>query len=187
MTSLSAVKLPPTDYLNECLSYDIDLGTLTWNVRPTHHFKNAHGMNTFNAKYAKNVATNLINGRYLSVTLLGRKCLAHRVIWKMVTGDEPGAFIDHKDTNKVNNRFSNLRPATRQQNAFNAGTRSNNSTGFKGVSYDKHRGKYYACIQVNGKSKSLGRFDSAEQAGKKYQEAAQKAHGEFMRYDNENS
>jgi hypothetical protein len=182
----AAVKLPPADHLRECLSYDADSGVLVWKVRPLHHFKNAHGMNTFNAKFAGKVATSLLNGRYLTVSIGGRTLLAHRVIWKMVTGDEPPPFVDHKDTDKLNNRFSNLRPATKQQNAFNTGVSSKNNTGFKGVSYDRQRGKYYACIRVNGKSKSLGRFDSAEQAGQAYQQAAQRAHGEFARYDNEN-
>ena len=173
------VHLPPSEYLNECFSYDKETGALAWKTRPLHHFKNAHGMNTFNAKFAGSACENLVNGRYFSVVINENRYLAHRVIWKMVTGEDPAKNIDHIDTNKRNNRFSNLRIATKQENAFNQGKTARNKTGFKGVSYDKTRGKFFACIRVEGRTKPLGRFTTAEQASAAYVSAAKEIQGVF--------
>ena len=48
-----------------------------------------------------------------SVGIEGKKYLVRRVIWFIVTGADPGNFqLDHRDLNRLNNCFSNLRPAT---------------------------------------------------------------------------
>ncbi len=70
-------------------------------------------------------------------------------------------LIDHIDHNPLNNLRSNLRSATGSQNLHNRGVNSNNTTGVKGVSFEKSRGKYRAMIKVVGKNYDLGRFDTA--------------------------
>lgn len=177
----TAIKLPTQEFLLECFIYNKVTGSLVWKVRPLHHFKNAHGMNTFNSKYSGKKITSQVNGRYFVVRLAGRHYLSHRVIWKMMTGLDPAMNIDHIDTNKKNNSWSNLRLATKQENAFNQGASPRNKTGFKGVSYDSTRDAFYACIQIEGKTKSLGRFSTPEQAHLAYVEAAKAAHGNFFR------
>lgn len=177
---ISTLPLPEFEYLRECFSYD-GSGFLVWNQRPLSHFKNAHGMNTFNAKFSGKMAQNMVNKRYFSISVNGRAYLVHRIIWKLLTGSDPSGNIDHIDTNKINNRIENLRIADKQQNAFNCAKSSRNSTGYKGVSYDKLRGKFYACIRKDGKTKSLGRFNSADMAAAAYISAASEFHGEFMR------
>ena len=83
----------------------------------------------------------------------------------------PGAAtVDHEDGNGLNNRRSNLRQATKQQNAANRGIDRNNTTGFKGVYRYKHR--FRAAIQVDGKQISLGCYDTKEAAARAYDSAA---------------
>lgn len=87
--------------------------------------------------------------------------------------------VDHIDRNGLNNCRLNLREATQSQNAKNQTKKVNNTSGFKGVFYDKRCNKYEASITVNYKKISAGRFDSKVGAAKKYNELAVKHHGEF--------
>lgn len=65
---------------------------------------------------------------------------------------------DHIDRNTLNNRKYNLRPATVQENARNRSTRSDNTSGVTGVSWNKNVNKWFAHITINDKIKSLGYF-----------------------------
>jgi hypothetical protein len=118
---------------------------------------------------------------YLMVSIHGRDMLAHRVIWLMTTGEWPDRDIDHEDGDGLNNQLSNLRLATESQNLANSKKRSDNSTGWKGVSFNKGFGRYIAQIGANGKKYYLGHFATAEDAHAAYVEAAKKYHGEFAR------
>lgn len=89
--------------------------------------------------------------------------------------------IDHIDLDKFNNRRLNLREATRSQNQINHRIHSNNTTGFKGVSF--RRNKYRAMIMADGKSIELGYFDIPEEAHEAYCKAAIKYHKEFARFE----
>ena len=86
---------------------------------------------------------------------------------------------DHIDGNGLDNRRANLRPATHQLNLANRGPQVNNTSGFKGVTYDKARGKWFASIKVQGKRYNLGRFDDKVEAARVYNKAAKKHFGEF--------
>lgn len=89
---------------------------------------------------------------------------------------------DHIDGDPLNNRRSNLRVCTRRQNAYNQGIRSNNTSGFKGVSYSQSRKKWVARIRLpDGSRPELGGFDSPEAAGAAYKTAAERLHGSFAR------
>ncbi len=84
--------------------------------------------------------------------------------------------VDHKDRNAtLDNREGNLRFATHAQNIMNQGIRTNNTSGFKGVSWYKRRHKWRAQIR----SKYLGCFADAADAARAYNEAALKHYGEF--------
>ncbi len=87
--------------------------------------------------------------------------------------------IDHINGNKSDNRIDNLRLATFSENSWNAEKRSDNTSGHKGVSFDKRRGVWVAYINAYGKRKHLGRFYLIEDAYKAYEKASIDIHGEF--------
>ncbi|MDY7116588.1 HNH endonuclease signature motif containing protein [Halomonas sp. SSL-5] len=86
---------------------------------------------------------------------------AHRVIWKLVTGQEPPDQIDHFDGNGLNNRWENLRDGTNAVNAKNMRMNKGNSTGHNGVR--KKRGKWVA---LDGKGRPLGSFSDIQAASR---------------------
>jgi hypothetical protein len=91
-------------------------------------------------------------------------------------------MVDHRDGDGLNNRrSSNLRIATRGQNAANAKLRADNTSGFKGVTLHRVSGKWQAYINANGRRHSLGYFETPEEAGAAYASAGPRAHGDFAR------
>lgn len=86
-------------------------------------------------------------------------------------------LVDHINNDPWDNRKSNLRPATNQQNQANRGIQVNNTTGFKGVVYTHNR--YDARITVHGKRIYLGYFKNPIDAAKAYDKAAREHFGEF--------
>lgn len=92
-------------------------------------------------------------------------------------------YIDHIRHKNNDNRKSQLRPCTNQQNNMNKGLQSNNTSGVTGVTWDKRRSKWQAQIHLNGKHIHLGYFDSFENAVNARKKAEEKFFGEFS-YDN---
>ena len=96
-----------------------------------------------------------------------------RVIMNCPKGKE----VDHKNGNTLDNRHSNLRVCTHQENCRNRRPNKNCVSSYKGVSWFK--GKWTAIINCNGKHRYLGRFKNEIDAAKAYDKAAKKAFGEF--------
>lgn len=92
--------------------------------------------------------------------------------------EDPIDFIDHKDLRRDNNSFDNLRKATNSQNQANAFW-STNTSGIKGVRWERSRHKWTAFITVNNKATFLGRYAKAIDAALAYRKAAIEAWGEF--------
>lgn len=99
----------------------------------------------------------------------------HRVI----TEAKKGLQVDHINSNRLDNRRSNLRVCTHAENMHNRGTMPNNKSGFIGVSWVKRERRWWAYISVNGKNKSLRYHNTATQAARARDEAALALHGEF--------
>jgi hypothetical protein len=123
-----------------------------------------------------------VNGQgYVQIKLEGRAYLAQRLAWFAVTGEWPENDVDHRNRNKQDNRFVNLRKATGAQNLRNRGKQKNNTSGFKGVSWSAGRGAWLAMIHDGTKNKYLGYFATRENAAKAYDAAALEYHGEFAK------
>lgn len=105
-----------------------------------------------------------------------KSVLLHRLILGF-----PRLIIDHRNGNGLDNRRCNLRVASYSQNTLNSKMRSNNHSGFRGVTWDKEQGKWRAQLIINRKRINLGRFPTKEMAALAYNNAAIIHHGEFAR------
>jgi hypothetical protein len=179
--------LPDQTYLRECFSYAPKTGELRWNPRPIHHFVSARGQHMQWARDAGKLAgTPHSQGCGIEVGVRaagnGRKFLAHRIIWKLVTGKDPINEIDHKDNNPMNNRWNNLREATRMQNNQNTRAkrfkRTPSSRHYPKGAY-QHGNKFFSVITANKKRIYLGTFITADEAHKAYVLASRNLHGSF--------
>ena len=128
--------------------------------------KKGHEAGTFNG------------GRYRTVMINKHLYYSHRIIWLMHYKTLP-RFIDHVNNDRSDNRIENLRGATAAQNQHNRAMNSNNTSGFKGVSWDRKSGKWAAQIRHDGKMKYLGRYDSINVAAKVVSDYRNKIHGEY--------
>lgn len=111
--------------------------------------------------------------------------LMHRIIMERKLGYSipDNMYVDHIDSNSLNNTRPNLRLATFRENVLNMGMRSNNKSGFKGV-HQLKTGRWVAQIRVNGKKKHLGQFATAEEAFEAVCKERDKSHGEFANHGN---
>lgn len=116
------------------------------------------------------------------ITIDKRSYLAHRLAWFYVTGEWPARGLDHRSVVASDNRFGNLREATGKQNSRNQKPKKSRS-GLKGAAWDASRGKWIATIRTDAGRKTLGRFDTAEEAHAAYKQAAKEFHGEFARHE----
>lgn len=102
----------------------------------------------------------------------------HREVMGLAFGDR--RQVDHRFGVKADNRKSELRICTGQQNRWNVGRLSSNTSGYKNVTWVDRRRKWVARISEGGRKRRLiGYFDTAEDAYQAYCAAAQQAHGEF--------
>ena len=99
---------------------------------------------------------------------------------RLIQGAPRGQAVDHKNGDSLDNRRSNLRPASHAQNMQNVGITKANTSGYKGVNWNSDASKWHARIRVNGKRLHLGLFDAAEDAHAAYVAAAEMHHGEFV-------
>lgn len=113
---------------------------------------------------------------YVQIRLRSKIYLAHRLAWLVTYGYWPENQLDHINRDRADNRVSNLREATHAQNLQNRAVQRNNKSGFIGVSWYPKYSKWMACIGINGKSKTLGYFDSPEAAGAAYAAAKAEMH-----------
>jgi hypothetical protein len=175
--------MPSRDLVRQLLDYDADTGVFTWRPRPREMFPSLRICNAWNSRCAGKVAGTVRKDGYSMLVFEGVQYLAHRVAWLHAYGEPIPVEIDHADFDPGNNRLSNLRAATRPQNRANSPAPVSNTTGFKGVSLDRRRKRFYAQIKADGLHFYLGTFDTAEEAAEAYRDAAVRLHGKFARWD----
>lgn len=164
-------RLPSKERLRELFAYDPATGDLRWKSIPA---------NFNRAKVGDLVGTIGAKG-YRVVGIDRVYYLAHRIIWKMVTGEDPTDQIDHEDTGRLNNRWINLRETTNGPNVCNSKLRKDNTSGVKGVCWDKSHNSWAAYIAAGNGHKRIGRFKIKEDAIAARLKAAEELHGQFMR------
>ncbi len=118
---------------------------------------------------------------YRVVCMDGIEWRAHRIIWAWAYGEVPteDEEIDHINGDRADNRLENLRKASRLQNQWNAKIRKDNTSGFKGVSWNKKSRRWTANISISGKVVYLGTFDTPEAARDTYEAKAKELRGVF--------
>lgn len=153
--------------LTEILDYDVNTGIFTNKISGIRRVKGS-------------IAGHLINSTgYVTIKIDSHAYRAHRLAWLYCFKEWPEGFIDHIDGNKSNNCIDNLREASNRENKQNGKIQANNTSGYKGVSFEKCSGKYKAYIRVEGRLKNLGRYNTAEEASIMYKQAAVTYFGEF--------
>ncbi|NBW16589.1 MAG: Fis family transcriptional regulator [Caulobacteraceae bacterium] len=120
-----------------------------------------------NSFYA--IRTYSINGKKYTIKM-------HRYILKLT---DPKIHVDHINHNGLDNRLENLRACNRHEYKRNRSKLKNNTSGFKGVYWNKRRKKYTAYIYDTGNLKYLGSYLCPIEAAKAYNKAAIKYYGEF--------
>ncbi len=154
------------EQLHKVLHYDPDTGDFWWKEKKSgrHMTKPAGGK----------------SGRYLQIQLWkGAQFYAHRLAWLYVYGTWPPECIDHSNGDGLDNRVANLRLASKKQNARNAKKGKNNTSGYKGICFDKGKQKWMAKTCKDYKQIFIGYFDCPKQAHEAYVNKIKELHGEF--------
>lgn len=149
--------------LRELLHYDPETGAFRWLIdrRRTK---------------AGDIAGSRRRDGYVSISCAGSSYVAHRLAWLYMHGSWPELDVDHKDGDRANNAFDNLRQASDSQNAQNRAVRIDSSSGIPGVGWHKGKGRWQAKIGVNGRRIFLGSFRTAEEACAAYMQAKERLH-----------
>jgi hypothetical protein len=125
---------------------------------------------------AGSVAGSLGQEGYRVINFKRKIYLAHRVIWVLMTGEQPPDLLDHRDTDRANLRWANLRPATVSLNGANARQKSGHKKGAR-----KRGRRFVSTISFQGRSIYIGSFASEDEAHAAYLAKAKELFGEFAR------
>lgn len=161
----------PIEVARFLLEYDADAGVLRWRV-PVGGRTRAGSIAGCRTSHSKG---------YPVVSLFGRTYVAHRLAWFIYYGKWPMRQLDHVDNDPANFKIANLREVDDSQNRMNTSRYRNNTSGYKGVYFNKRDRKWAASICARGKSTFLGYFDTPEAASEAYRAAAPLIHGDYAR------
>lgn len=118
---------------------------------------------------------NAVHSNYVTSKTGGPTVLLHRLIM----GPSNSMTVDHINHNPLDNRRSNLRVCTQQENSFNKKILPNNTSGVKGVSFDSKRGLWESSITKSGKRYYLGRYTELDDAERARTRAERDLFGEY--------
>lgn len=156
------------DLLNELFEYDKEAGDLIWKAK---------GRGITNGAIVGCATTE----GYRQVTINAKSYLVHRVVFLLHKGYLPKT-LDHINGDRADNRIENLRPVTANQNQHNRKLNSNNTSGYKGVSWCKSRNKWKAAVRLESKRINLGSFDNLEEAAEAARAAREELHGDYAHH-----
>jgi hypothetical protein len=155
------------DRLKELFEYDPETGLFTKKPR-----KGSRGRWTMPVVYGVDGAN-----EYVQIRVDGRNYGAHRLAFLYMDGVLPTSLVDHRDGSGRNNRWSNLRQATYQQNTqANHRQNKNNTSGYRGVYWAKGKNKWQARIEADGKEIHLGYFECPAAASEAYRAKKAEVH-----------
>jgi hypothetical protein len=164
------LKLPLTqEVLKELLHYDLVTGEFIWLVSLT------------GSVPAYTIAGTINSHGYSVIRLNSKNYKAHNLAFLYIEGYLPES-VDHIDGNPSNNSWNNLRKATLNQNQHNRKISVNNTSGVKGVWWDKARRKWHVELMTYGIKTHLGRYSTLEEATKVITLARNEMHGEFANH-----
>lgn len=144
----------PLSELTSVLSYDETSGVFVWLVDQKRRQVKAGEV----AGHIHNVTG------YVTIGYRGNALYGHTLAWYFKTG-EWLLHIDHKNRIRHDNAFENLRRATQSQNRANTKTHAKNTSGFRGVTFDKRRGSWNAEVRFEKVRHRQNGFASAAEAG----------------------
>lgn len=174
LSSLSGGKKPQhalitVDWLRTHLDYNPDTGLFTWRLHPSKQAYNGTIAGSWD--------------RYIRIKLMGKKFPAHRLAYYWMTGEWPfteDINIDHIDGDPHNNKWDNLRLATRSENQKNRCLNSNNRTGIKGVSIKGSKFRVY----IHSDSITIDElYDTLSEATIRVDNLRKELHGDFARFE----
>ena len=143
---------------------------------PTTGYFTSLGSKTTPQYAGKRIGT-LNNRGYISV-YLGTSYQAHRLAFLYMTGEMP-EYVDHINRDTTDNRWENLRPATISQNNSNTNQYKNNTSGYRGVSWNSRSKKWQAQIRTHGKLRNIGFFSCKHNAFCEYVIESRSIRGDF--------
>jgi HNH endonuclease len=174
-------KMPPREYVRECLDYAPDTGVFHWRVRPLAHFFDEAARKKCNRRHAGRVAGAPRANGYTQIKIYGSFYLAHRLAWFMINGEPMPDEIDHINGDRSDTRIANLRAATSSQNNFNRHDGKLPISGVRGI-FQNRWGIYEARIRLHGVHYHIGSFATLEEAAEARRDAAERLFGEFARH-----
>jgi hypothetical protein len=150
--------------IKQLLDYNPGTGELRWKQRPLTDFSERGHWKTWTKRFADTVAGTIGANGYRAISISGKRYYAHRIAWAIHHGAWPSEQIDHINQQRDDNRMSNLREATNQQNMKNATRLRSNTSGATGVHWDNRRSKWLAQIKHEGRGRFLGYFANFDEA-----------------------
>ena len=132
------------------------------------------------ARTTRNFSGSQRSNGYWTVGIDGKKYEQNRIIWRLITGEDPGQDrIDHIDHDPDNNAWHNLRRITHGQNTTYSACHRDSKTQVKGVRH-LPGGTYQARLYHRGKTFNLGCFSTKEEAGEAYRAKELELRGKFV-------
>jgi hypothetical protein len=108
-------------------------------------------------------------------------CLVHRLVaLNFITNPENKSCVDHINNDKLNNNLTNLRWCSKTENAINTGLKINNTSGVKGVYFNKEKKRWEAQLMHMKKKVFIGRYDTLEEAKQARRKKIIELFGEFI-------